>query len=188
MSTTMQMNTGYTKVLCGDQRVISLGGRQAQWLLEQRYARQITAGDAHTTGEYVVEGVLAAPDFTVDEINAVVMAQVELRDCDFCTSASTHTLACRVFEILVGPNAGAQLGGPMRPIFLCAECARVVRERSAERAVDYVVHRIITLARKTGLLRRHVSNRQANDAIRPQLRDTVAGVMNNMTGLPERER
>lgn len=158
----------YTKILCNDGFVISLGGRQRDFLDE---AGIIVPLDSHNSW--------GAPDHSIDEINAITMSERSLLDCDLCMATDpTHKLDCKRFELREGPNRGGTLGGPQRPVFICSECLPYVRKGRTAPLVDHLCRLYVERAREQGVL-------AARASIAPLVRDIVSGILHNAKGEPQ---
>lgn len=170
---------GFTKIRCGDGRVISVGGAQREHL-EKVEAIAYAGRDLNGAAVY------AAPGHTALEINAIVISERSLLQCDFCHGAlADYKQPCKAFELLVGANAGGQLGGPYRPIFVCSECKPYLVRGDRRRFLDYLADRWYELARERHILKRGVTKRAARAAIEPMLNDVVSAVLHNKIGEPE---
>jgi hypothetical protein len=130
---------------------------------------------------------------THQQIHEMVLAQPELRECDFCREIPAGwRINCRPFALTLGPNAGARLGGPDRPLFACDVCVRYVRENRKDQLVEYVIAATVEKAKTLGddpaaraarsqpwpVIKKHLA---------PTVREVVYGMFGHRIGFPERD-
>jgi hypothetical protein len=166
---------------CRDGRVASFGPRQMRWLEARDLARQVEPGGPLWFGEFD----------TPEAANALVLAQPELRECDFCRHAPAGwRIPVRRFVLTLGPAAGP-IGGDERPMFACDICVEYVRSNRKQELVEYAIASTVEYARtQGGALAAHAESlpwHVVKAALTPMVREVVYGMFANRSGWPERD-
>lgn len=165
-----------------DGQVVAFGPIQAQWLER--------GGFIEPTDQPNVWRALHG--LTMEDVHKLVMAQPDLRECDFCrTIPAGWRIKCRPFVLTLGPYAGARLGGADRPVFACDVCVRYVRENRKQQLVEYVIAATVEKARAGGGELRQIAETQPWPLIKrhltPVVKEVVYGMFAHRVGQPERD-
>lgn len=161
----------------------SFGDVQSAWLQEQGIVER--AGYRQTGPLTGIDLYRITDARTIDEISALVLEQPELRECDFCSTLPARwSIAVRVFSVRMIP------GEFKRPIFVCDDCAALVREDNkpalTQRRIEATVAQALGkgggLAAAVASIPQSVIDRE----LAPQVREFVDAVIANRTGDPER--
>lgn len=168
-----------------DGETISLGKTQAEWLVDNNYIKRAAVNDATGVNSY-----RAITGLTARQLNELVFAQPQLRECDFCRHRpSEWVVKTRRFKLEKGPAPGP-VGGDERPIVACDVCARLISENAKSELIDRALTAQIDYARRQGGHLRAVvlsnSDAKLRGVIAPMVREVVFGTFANRRGYPER--
>jgi hypothetical protein len=158
------------------------GDKQAAWLVDHGHvAAPTVSGDRY---EYRA----VDPDDS-RAVAAIVEAQPDLRECDFCRQVPTRwEIQVRPFVLHVGPPE-TRPARVARPMYACDVCAGYVERNDKHRLVEYSVASHVEYARAQGGYLEAVvltNPRGVLDAaIRPMVRETVFGMFANRRGRPQ---
>lgn len=124
---------------------------------------------------------------TSDEIHLRVLAEPELRECDFCrVPAAPWRINVRPFRIRQGPTPAPFT----RPVFCCEECVPFVRSNDKAGLMQRMIDQTIVEAeRRGGQIAAHVSGltpEQIKRGLGPIVKEFVTEVFAHRKGFPER--
>lgn len=172
-------NFTYLRVIEGsDGFRVSLGDKQTQWLADGGHIKHVAKELWRSTGK------------TGLELHHLVMAQPELRDCDFCRApGAPWSINCTSFTIQQGPTRG-KVGGDDRPLFACEECAVLIEANEKHALLERGIEESLRWAADQGGPAAHVVRTFPKHALRsqikPQVREVVWGMFANRRGRPTR--
>lgn len=165
-----------------EERTVTLGELQSEWLLNEGHIFEVPTGDPSVR--------LFRTEKPAGYINHLVFSRLELRECDFCrVTGAPWEIPCRPFKLTTGPAPG-MLGGPERPVVACSVCVELARNNRKQELVERVITETIAHAMRKGGRLREIAEATPTMVLRrnimPIAKDVVYGMFANRDGHPRR--
>lgn len=160
-----------------DQRML-VGPRQAGWLAEKGLIELVQY--QQTSAATGVNTYRATEGHTAQQLNELTLSEIELLECDFCPPS---VQAAARIHVRPGFTIDLQaLGRPAlgRDVFVCAECAQLVRSNAKLELLDRIVEAYVKVGLSYGNL-----PHQTRSVVGPQMGGFIRAVFANRQGPPE---
>lgn len=168
-----------------DGRRMTVGDLQIAWLLKHGHVELVST--MPTSALTAVEIYRPVTLGSIDEVNAIVLGNPALRECDFCRAVpSAWRVNVRPFDSPIGPGGRFE-----RPVFVCDVCVPFVRERDREALVQRLIGGALDAAGRMGgdmaTVVGTITDREIEHHVAPQLRAFATAVLSHRKGWPERD-